>query len=158
MLDFKPEEKFMKIAIREAKKAYARGDYPIGACIAKGNQVVAFGGNRVKTKADSTRHVELELIQYAVGSQIGHYLEDCVLYSTHEPCPMCSGAAVWSRIGGVVYGCTIPDFKKFTDVKKRLKWRIIDVSCKKIVKGKNIKVVGGFMQAECNKLFGLEHK
>jgi tRNA(Arg) A34 adenosine deaminase TadA len=156
MLDFQPQERFMKIAIREARQAYKRGDYPIGACIVKNNKVIAFGGNRVKTKVDSTRHVELELIQYVVGLHTGSYIEDCVLYTTHEPCPMCSGAAVWSKIGGIVYGAGIPDFKEHTDESNNLKWRIIDVPCKTIVKGKNIKVVEKFMNAECKKLFDLK--
>lgn len=155
MLNFKPQEKFMKIAIREARTAYKRGDYPIGACIVKNNKVIAFGGNRVKTKADSTRHIELELIQYVVGLHVGHYIEECILYTTHEPCPMCSGAAVWSKIGGIVYGNTISDFKKHTNIKNHLKWRVINIPCKKIIKSENIKIFDGFMRPECNKLFDL---
>ena len=148
----------MKIAIREAKTAFKRGDYPIGACIVKDGKVIAFGGNRVKTKRDSTRHIELELIQYVVGLHEGHYIEDCILYTTHEPCPMCSGAAVWSKLGGIVYGNTISDFKRHTNVKNHLKWRIINISCKRIVKSEKIKVFGGFMRKECNKLFALSRE
>jgi len=153
---FKAQERFMKIAIVEAKLAYLRGDYPIGACIVKDGKVIARGGNRVKTKGDSTKHIELELIQYVVGMHGTPYIKECILYSTHEPCPMCAGASVWSKLGGIIFGNRIMDFKKFTDESNRLKWRIIEVSTKEIVKGKGIKVIGGFMRKECNKLFELE--
>ena len=99
--------KFMQLAIAEAKRAGDRGDYPIGAVITRlmGNRevVIASAGNRVKTSGSSIKHVELETLKY-VSSGYGRYLPDFVLYSTHEPCAMCAGACVWSRIGAVVYG------------------------------------------------------
>ncbi len=150
-----PQAKFMKRAIREAMTAYRRGDYPIGACIVKNGKLIASACNRVKTKADSTRHVELELIQYVVGLHSGHYIEDCVLYTTHEPCPMCSGAAVWAKLGGIVYGSPIEAFKKHTDNNNRLKWRVIDISCRHVVKGRGIKVKGPFMKEVCERLLEL---
>lgn len=147
-----PQKKFMKRAIREAMSAYHRGDYPIGACIIKNGKIIASAGNRVKTKADSTRHVELELIQYVVGLHSGHYIEDCILYTTHEPCAMCSGAAVWARIGGIVYGSSISDFKPHTNINNRLKWRTINIPCKQVMKDTKIKIKGPFMREDCNKL------
>jgi tRNA(Arg) A34 adenosine deaminase TadA len=151
-----PQGKFMRKAISEAKAAYKRGDYPIGACIVKDGKVIASAGNRGKTKDDSTRHPELELIQYVVGMHSGPYIEDCVLYTTHEPCPMCSGACVWSKIGGVVYGNSIDDFKVHTSTENRFKWRIIDTSCREITKGTDIQVLGPYMQEECGELFQLK--
>jgi tRNA(adenine34) deaminase len=156
MLKFKPKRKFMEIAIEQAKQAFERGDYPIGACMVRNDKVVAMAGNRVKSKNDSTKHVELELIQYVVGMNKDPYLEDCVLYTTHEPCPMCSGAAVWARLGGIVYGANIDDFVEFTDEKKYRKWRVIKIPCKTIIRGKNIKLEPDFMRKECIELFKLE--
>jgi tRNA(adenine34) deaminase len=150
-----PQKKFMSRAIQEAKAAFLRGDYPIGACIVKDNKIIASAGNRAKTKDDSTRHPELELIQYVVGMQKGPYLEDCILYTTHEPCPMCSGACVWSKLGGIVYGNTIDDFKIHTNESHYLKWRTINVSCASIIKDTAIQLCGPFMRDDCNKLFGL---
>src|SRR6202795_900467 len=103
---YKPRRKFMELAIAEAKRAGDRGDYPIGAVITRleGRRevVIASAGNRVKTSGSSIKHVELETLKY-VSSGYGRYLPDFVLYSTHEPCAMCAGACVWSRIGAVVY-------------------------------------------------------
>jgi len=95
---YKPKQKFMQLAIAEAKRARDRGDYPIGAVITRltGRRevVIASAGNRVKTSGSSIKHVELETLKY-VSSGYGRYLPDFVLYSTHEPCAMCAGACVW---------------------------------------------------------------
>ena len=98
---YKPKKKFMQLAIAEAKRARDRGDYAIGAVITQliGNRevIIASAGNRVKTSGSSIKHVELETLKY-VCSGYGRYLPDFVLYSTHEPCAMCAGACVWSKI------------------------------------------------------------
>jgi len=103
---YKPKIKFMQLAIAEAKRARDRGDYAIGAVITQliGNRevVIASAGNRVKTSGSSIKHVERETLKY-VSSGYGRYLPDFVLYSTHEPCAMCAGACVWSKIGAVVF-------------------------------------------------------
>src|ERR1700740_1935679 len=113
---YKPRKKFMELAISEAKRAGDRGDYPIGAVITRvvcGREVViANAGNRVKTAGSSIKHVELETLKY-VSSGYGRYLPDFVLYSTHEPCAMCAGACVWSRIGAVVYGVSHKDIAAY---------------------------------------------
>jgi tRNA(adenine34) deaminase len=102
----------MQLAIAEAKRARDRGDYPIGAVITrligKREVVIASAGNRVKTSGSSIKHVELETLKY-VSSGYGRYLPDFVLYSTHEPCAMCAGACVWSKIGAVVFGVSQED-------------------------------------------------
>src|ERR1700679_739441 len=104
---YKPKKKFMELAVAEAKRAGERGDYRSGAVITrligKRELVIASAGNRVKTSGSSIKHVELESLKY-VSSGYGRYLPDFVLYTTHEPCAMCAGACVWSRIGAVVYG------------------------------------------------------
>src|SRR5437773_8904879 len=113
---YKPRKKFMELAISEAKRAGDRGDYPIGAVITRlvsGREVViASAGNRVKTSGSSIKHVELETLKY-VSSGYGRYLPDFVLYSTHEPCAMCAGACVWSKIGAVVYGVSQQDITAY---------------------------------------------
>ena len=113
---YKPKKKFMELAISEAKLAGDRGDYPIGAVITrlvgKREVVIASAGNRVKTSGSSIKHVELETLKY-VSSGYGRYLPDFVLYSTHEPCAMCAGACVWSRIGAVVYGVSQEDIAAY---------------------------------------------
>jgi len=150
----------MELAVAEAKRAGDRGDYPIGAVITRivgGREVViASAGNRVKTSGSSIKHVELETLKY-VSSGYGRYLQDFVLYSTHEPCAMCAGACVWSRIGAVVYGVSQEDIAAFgrkcgTD---EYKWRDCLISCELVFKrgGHIIPVTGGFLRKECQKLF-----
>lgn len=150
----------MELAIEEAKRAGDRGDYPIGAVITrvigKREVVIASAGNRVKTSGSSIKHVELETLKY-VSSGYGRYLSDFVLYSTHEPCAMCAGACVWSRIGAVVYGVSQEDIADYgrkhgTD---EYKWRACLIPCREVLeKGCHaIPVIGGFLRAECRKLF-----
>jgi tRNA(adenine34) deaminase len=157
---YKPRKKFMELAISEAKRARDRGDYPIGAVITRrmgGSEVViASAGNRVKTSGSSIKHVELETLKY-VSSGYGRYLPDFVLYSTHEPCAMCAGACVWSRIGAVVYGVSQEDIAAYgrkhgTD---EYKWRACLIPCQLVFKKGNhlIPVTGGFLRRECHKLF-----
>ena len=157
---YQPKKKFMELAVAEAKRAGDRGDYPIGAVITrlvgKREVVIASAGNRVKTSGSSIKHVELETLKY-VCSGYGRYLPDFVLYSTHEPCAMCAGACVWSRIGAVVYGVSQEDIaaygrKRGTDV---YKWRACLISCRLVFEKGNhiIPVTGGFLRKECQKLF-----
>src|ERR1035438_6115228 len=157
---YKPRKKFMELAIAEAKLAGDRGDYPIGAVITRivGRRevVIASAGNRVKTSGSSIKHVELETLKY-VSSGYGRYLPDFVLYSTHEPCAMCAGACVWSRIGAVVYGVSQEDIAAYG--RKRgtedYKWRACLIPCRpRRREGKySIPVIGGFLRTSCQKLF-----
>jgi tRNA(adenine34) deaminase len=157
---YKPRRKFMELAVAEAKRAGDRGDYPIGAVITRlmGRRevVIASAGNRVKTSGSSIKHVELETLKY-VSSGYGRYLPDFILYSTHEPCAMCAGACVWSRIGAVVYGVSQEDIEAYG--RKRgtddYKWRACLISCELVFeKGHHlIPVTGGFLRQECQKLF-----
>lgn len=157
---YKPRKKFMELAISEAKRAGDRGDYPIGAVITQlvgGRElVIANAGNRVKTSGSSIKHVELETLKY-VSSGYGRYLPDFVLYSTHEPCAMCAGACVWSRIGALVYGVSQEDIAAFgrkhgTDERK---WRACLIPCELVLEKGNhpIPVFGGFLREKCHQLF-----
>jgi tRNA(Arg) A34 adenosine deaminase TadA len=125
---YKPKKKFMQLAIAEAKRARDRGDYAIGAVITrltgKREVVIASAGNRVKTSGSSIKHVELETLKY-VSSGYGRYLPDFVLYSTHEPCAMCAGACVWSKIGAVVFGVSQEDITAYGKKHgtEEFKWR-----------------------------------
>jgi tRNA(adenine34) deaminase len=158
---YKPKKKFMQLAIAEAKRARDRGDYPIGAVvtrvIGKREVVIASAGNRVKTSGSSIKHVELETLKY-VSSGYGRYLPDFVLYSTHEPCAMCAGACVWSKIGAVVFGVSQEDItahgKKHGT--EEFKWRACLISCEFVLEkgGHRIPVFGKFLRPECRKLFG----
>ena len=103
----------MQIAIKEARKARLRGDYAIGASISRGGRLVASGGNRVITKNDSTRHIELEILQYVIGMTDKRYIDDCILWTTAETCLMCLGACYWAGIKKVYYGISQEDITEY---------------------------------------------
>ena len=104
------DEKYMRLAIEEAKLALAADEVPIGAIIVSGGCIVGRGHNLVETLIDVTAHAEIQAITAASSTIGGKYLKDCTLYVTIEPCPMCAGALAWSQIGRIVYGA--PDAKR----------------------------------------------
>jgi tRNA(adenine34) deaminase len=102
------DEKFMKAAIEEAKKAWILDEVPIGAVIVHEGEIIARGFNMRESLQTTLTHAELLAIQEANAKKGSWRLEDCTLYVTLEPCPMCAGAIVQSRIKRVVYGAPDP--------------------------------------------------
>ena len=109
------DEKFMRMAINEARQALKREEVPIGAVVVAGDRVVGRGHNLVETLQDATAHAEMQALTAASSTLGGKYLRDCTLYVTVEPCVMCAGAIAWSQAARVVWGaddpkrvCTIP--------------------------------------------------
>ena len=98
------EEKFMKEALKEAKKAYNKLEVPVGAVIVKDGKIIARGYNQKETKTDTTKHAEIIAIQKASQKLKAWRLLDCEMYVTLEPCSMCAGAIINSRIKKVYYG------------------------------------------------------
>jgi len=97
-------EKYMKVAIREAKKAYKLGEVPIGCVIVYENKIIGRGYNRRNTDKSTLSHAEMIAIKKASKKMGDWRLEECTLYVTLEPCQMCSGAIVQARITEVVMG------------------------------------------------------
>ncbi|MBP5230926.1 MAG: nucleoside deaminase [Clostridia bacterium] len=104
----KTDERFMRMAIRKAKEAYRKNEVPIGAVIVKDGVPVAYGRNAREEKKDALLHAEIDAIRKACRKLGAWRLEGCTLYVTMEPCPMCAGAVINSRISRVVYGCSDP--------------------------------------------------
>ncbi|MBQ6460468.1 MAG: tRNA adenosine(34) deaminase TadA [Exiguobacterium sp.] len=102
------DERFMQLAIEVAKKAEAIGEVPIGCVIVKGDQVIATGHNRRETDRLAAAHAEMIAIETANETLENWRLEDCELYVTLEPCPMCAGAIVLSRVKRVIFGAHDP--------------------------------------------------
>lgn len=98
------DEKYMLLALEEAKKAAEKGEVPIGAVIVRNGEVVAAAHNERETTFDATAHAETSAIRDACKKLGGWHLTDCTLYVTLEPCPMCAGAIINSRIDRVVFG------------------------------------------------------
>ncbi|MCI8640739.1 MAG: nucleoside deaminase [Clostridia bacterium] len=98
------EEKFMKEALKEAKKAYDKLEVPVGAIIVRDNKIIARAHNLKETKFDTTKHAEILAIQKASRKLNSWRLIDCEMYVTLEPCSMCAGALINSRIKKVYIG------------------------------------------------------
>ncbi|MDD7577255.1 MAG: nucleoside deaminase [Sodaliphilus sp.] len=98
------DEKYMRMALREAEAAMQADEVPIGAVIVCRGRVIARGHNLTETLTDVTAHAEMQAITSAAAYLGGKYLTDCTLYVTVEPCLMCAGALGWSQIARVVYG------------------------------------------------------
>lgn len=102
------QEKFMWQAIKEAQKAYSLGEVPVGAIIVKDNKIVARAYNRKETGKDTTKHAEILAIQKASKKLETWRLLDCEMYVTLEPCSMCAGAMIQSRLKKVYIGAMDP--------------------------------------------------
>lgn len=102
------DERFMREALREAAAACAEDEIPVGAMVTFGGRVIAKGHNMTERLHDPTAHAEMIAITAATEAMGGKYLNDCTLYVTVEPCPMCAAASAWAQIGRVVYGASDP--------------------------------------------------
>ena len=104
----KEDERFMKVAIESAKIAEENGDVPIGAVIVYKNQIIGKAYNQREQLADPTAHAEIIALTQAAAALENWHLNGCTMYVTLEPCPMCAGALVLSRMDRLVYGCDDP--------------------------------------------------
>ena len=132
------DEKFMRMAIDEARKALNEEEVPIGAVAVCGDRVVGRGHNLVETLCDATAHAEMQSITAAASTLGGKYLKGCTLYVTVEPCVMCAGALAWSQIDRVVYGAADPK-RGYTTVGGR-------------IFPPKTEVAGGVLAEECEEL------
>lgn len=103
-------EKYMNIALKEAKKAYNKGDVPVGCVIIKNNKIIAKAHNKKETHKNAIKHAEIIAISKACKKLKTWHLEDCSLYTTMEPCLMCTGAIVQSRINNIYYATANDSF------------------------------------------------
>jgi len=97
-------EYFMKEALKEAQKAYDKDEVPIGAVIVCNQTIIARAHNLTETLNDVTAHAEMQAITSASEYLGGKYLDQCSLYVTLEPCPMCAGGLFWAQLGHLIYG------------------------------------------------------
>ena len=100
------DERFMRMALKEAEEAFSEGEIPVGAVVVSHGRIIARAHNQIEQLHDVTAHAEMLAITAAANQMGGKYLTDCTLYVTVEPCTMCAGAAGWAQISRVVYGAT----------------------------------------------------
>ena len=108
IIDLYSDAYFMGQALREARKAYAAGEVPVGAVVVRDSRIIARAWNQVETLKDATAHAEMLALTSAQESVGDWRLEKCTLYVTKEPCPMCAGAVVHCRPERLVFGCPDP--------------------------------------------------
>lgn len=106
MRNAEQDEKMMRLALELAQIAAQEGEVPVGAVVAKGDEIIAVGRNRREQQKNALCHAEIEAINAACHALGGWRLWECDLYVTLEPCPMCTGAIINSRIARVVYGAS----------------------------------------------------
>lgn len=133
----------MREALEEAKIAYKKDEIPVGCVIVKGDEIIARGHNLVESSKLATQHAEIIAINVASKNLNDWRLEDCTLYTTLEPCIMCAGAILQSRVGKVVYGAS-DNLAIENNIRDDL------YSNKKY--NTKIEVVGGILSQECSEL------
>ena len=130
--------RYMQMALAEARRAYDKGEIPVGCVIVADNQVVGRGHNLTEILQDVTAHAEIQAITAAASTLGGKYLTQCTLYVTLEPCVMCAGAIGWAQIHRVVYGAA-DEKRGFT----RLAPQALHPKCT---------ISSGIMEEECKQL------
>jgi tRNA(adenine34) deaminase len=95
---------FMQEALKEAHKAFDADEVPVGAVVVCNNKIIARAHNLSQRLTDATAHAEMQAFTSASSFLGGKYLNECTLYVTIEPCPMCAGASFWTQLGKIVYG------------------------------------------------------
>lgn len=109
MVDGNSEDiKFMEAALREAERAMALDEVPVGAVVVCEGRIICRSHNLTERLNDPTAHAEMQAITMATSAFGGKYLESCTIYVTLEPCPMCASALAWAQIGRIVYGASDP--------------------------------------------------
>lgn len=161
-----PEEKYMKLAIEAAVQSANNGDYGHGAVIVKNGVVIATGYETLKSANDPVNgHAEIDAIRKACQNLNSPYLQDCIMYCTAEPCPMCMSAIIWAKMDSVAYAITRNDMiAEMERIKQtsggKFSWRQIAIPAEYIVEHgePKVKLFPGFMREESRKLFDLTGK
>jgi tRNA(adenine34) deaminase len=131
---------WMHSALREAQRAFDKGEVPVGAVVVREGRIIGKGSNLVETLQDPTAHAELIAITAAANTLASWRLQDSTIYTTLEPCPMCVGAILLSRMRSIVYGAADPRYGACGSVLQIAQNEKMDV---------RVDVVSGILQSEC---------
>ena len=135
--------KWMNAALEEARKALGKNEVPVGAVIVQENEILSRGHNLVESIQDPTAHAEILAITSAANATASWHLDDSILYVTLEPCPMCAGALLMSRIKTLVFGTKDPRYGACGSVIQVVQNELFDVQ---------LDVVEGIMKDQCSAL------
>jgi tRNA(adenine34) deaminase len=140
IIDLHSDGYFMGEALRQAARAYGAGEVPVGAVVVREGKIIARAFNQVEELKDATAHAEMLALTQA-GSAVGDWrLTDCTLYVTKEPCPMCAGAVVHTRLARVVFGASDPKGGAAGGAMNLLQFPTLNHRCE---------ITGGVREAEC---------
>ncbi|HOB99355.1 MAG TPA: tRNA adenosine(34) deaminase TadA [Verrucomicrobiota bacterium] len=143
LIDLQSDAHFMGEALRQARRAYAQGEVPVGAVVVRGGRMIARAFNQVELLKDATAHAEMLAVTQAQAAVSDWRLTDCTLYVTKEPCPMCAGALVHARVQRVVYGAGDPKAGAAGGVMNILQFPSLNHRCE---------ITGGVRADECRRL------
>ncbi|GAA5084759.1 hypothetical protein GCM10023259_096270 [Thermocatellispora tengchongensis] len=153
MYDIHPSAWAMTEAIKIAERAESSGNYRIGAIILDSRmEVIGSAFTELHSQPDPTAHAEILALRRACAGVNSRYLPDCFLYTTLEPCPMCTSAAIWAKLEGIVYGATLEDAADFARRSgPGFSWRQINVKASYVVaRGTpTLRLHEEFMREEC---------
>jgi tRNA(adenine34) deaminase len=153
IIDLESDFCFMGEALRQAQRAYAAEEVPVGAVIVRDGRIIARAFNQVETLKDATAHAEMLALTQAEAAVGDWRLTDCTLYATKEPCPMCAGAIVHVRLARVVFGARDPKAGAAGSAMNLLQFPSLNHRCD---------ITGGVREAECRALllsfFGEQRK
>jgi tRNA(adenine34) deaminase len=140
MLEPLPDEYFMREALRQGQKAYAADEVPVGAVVVREGKIIGRAHNQVELLKDATAHAEMLALTQAEAAVGDWRLTDCDLYVTKEPCAMCAGAVVHTRIRRVIFGCADPSAGAAGSVMNLLQMQSLNHRCE---------ISSGVLQTEC---------
>ena len=140
MIESPGDENFMREALRQAQKANEAGEVPVGAVIVRAGKIIARAHNQVELLKDATAHAEMLALTQAEAAVGDWRLAECDLYVTKEPCAMCAGALVHTRIRRVIFGCTDPVAGAAGSVMNLLQMPALNHRCD---------IASGVLQEEC---------
>ncbi len=140
MIESPGDENFMREALRQAQKANEAGEVPVGAVIVRAGKIIGRAHNQVELLKDATAHAEMLALTQAEAAIGDWRLTECDLYVTKEPCAMCAGALVHTRIRRVIFGCTDPAAGAAGSVMNLLQMPVLNHRCD---------IASGVLQEEC---------
>jgi tRNA(adenine34) deaminase len=143
IIDLHSDDYFMGEALRQAAKAFEKDEVPVGAVIVRGGKIIARASNQVESLKDATAHAEMLALTQAQAAAGDWRLTDCTLYVTKEPCPMCAGAIVHTRLARVVFGAADPKGGAAGGALNLLQFPTLNHHCK---------ITSGVREAECRAL------